>query len=125
MGVWLTFQAVTRASDAFFVVEATGERFVIRVRDAETIRLARENLEGKNQLFPMGDVMRGDGGFNQPWSWHLRPDSVRMVEVAIELCDGQPSYVEENLDAWLAEVGNYCPWGARVIAEGPDAGSQR
>ena len=36
-----------------------------------------------------------------------------MAELAIEVCDGQPSYVEKN----LGDFPTYCPWGARVIAE--------
>jgi hypothetical protein len=94
-----------------FLVSVAGETFVMRATGPETIRLARENLEGRNQRFPAGPLRRGDGGFNAPWTWHLDPDEVRMVEAAIELCDGQPSYVE----AHQADYPTYCPWGARVI----------
>ena len=97
--------------EAEFVVSAGDETFVMRVRDPETIRLAQENIERRNQRFPIGPLLRGDGGFNAPWSWHFDPAEVRMTELAIEVCDGRPSYVE----AHLADFPTYCPWGARVI----------
>ena len=96
---------------AEFVVSVADETFVMRVRDPETIRLALENIERRNQRFPIGPLRRGDGGFNAPWSWHFDPAEVRMTELAIEVCDGRPSYVE----AHLADFPTYCPWGARVI----------
>lgn len=59
-----------------------------------------------------GPLRRGDGGFNAPWTWHLDPAETRFVEVAIEICDGRPSYVE----AHQPDFPRYCPgaptwWG--------------
>jgi hypothetical protein len=99
-------------SYAEFVVSVEGETFVLRTVDAETRRIAEENLQGKNRLFPAGPVIAGDGGFNSPWSWHLDPVRTRFVEVAIEVCDGRPSDVENDRAAYT----QYCPWGARVVA---------
>lgn len=100
------------ASSADFVVSVAGETFVLRSTDPQTIRLALENLAGRNTLFPLGPLREGSGGFNAPWTWHLDPAATRMVEAAIELCDGRPSYVE----AHKADYPTYCPWGARVVA---------
>ncbi len=36
-----------------------------------------------------------------------------MAKMAMELCDGRPSYVETHLDAFLE--GYYCPWGAKLV----------
>ena len=96
-----------------FIVEVVGERFIVRLTDPETIRLAVDNLQGRNSRFPSGALRSGNGGFNGPWTWHLDPDSVRLVEAAIEVCDGRPSYVETH----QADYPTYCPWGGRVIAE--------
>jgi hypothetical protein len=109
-------ESPTEPQGQFFTVEVAGERFRMLVTDPETIRLARENYEGRNQRFPIGNIQRGSGGFNEPWSWSYIPDSIRMVEVAIEVCDGRPSYVNDHLDDYL-RVG-YCPWGARVVSLG-------
>ncbi len=99
--------------EADFVVSVNGEAFAMRVRDPDTIRQARENIERRNRMFPIGPLRSGDGGFNAPWSWHFDPDQVRMTEAAIEVCDGQPSYVE----AHVSDFPTYCPWAARVIRE--------
>jgi len=104
----------------YFLVDVNGECFVIYVTNPETIRLALENMERKNSLFPMGELSRGDGGFNKPWSWHLKPETARMVEVSIELCDGNPSFVESELDYWLKAVRSYCPWLGRITAASDD-----
>jgi len=98
---------------ADFVVSVDDESFVLRVHDAETIRLARENLEGRNHAFPIGPLRAGDGGFNAPWSWHFDPEEVRMTEAAVEVCDGRPSYVESH----PSDFATYCPWAARVVRE--------
>lgn len=96
---------------ADFVVDVAGERFVVRLTDADTIALADANLRGRNSMFPNGPLRNGDGGFNAPWSWHLDPAETRFVEVAIEVCDGRPSYVETH----RSDFPRYCPWGARVV----------
>lgn len=99
-------------SVAEFVVEVAGERFVVSTSDADTIQFAEDNRLGRNQRFPMGTLRAGNGGFNAPWTWHLDPASLRFVEVAAEVCDGRPSYVETH----QSEYATYCPWGAKVIS---------
>lgn len=94
-----------------FIVDVAGERFVVRLTDPEAIEAAKGNQQGRNQRFPMGTLRPGNGGFNSPWTWHLDPGSVRFVEVAIEVCDGRPSYVETHQQ----DFPTYCPWGAKVI----------
>jgi hypothetical protein len=101
---------------AEFLVGVGRETFVLRATDPETVSLAFDNFRGRNAMFPIGPLRRGDGGFNAPWSWHFDPDAVRMTEVAIEVCDGVPSYVEANLQDFLS---GYCPWSARVVAVAP------
>jgi hypothetical protein len=97
---------------ADFVVDVAGERFVFRTTDSETIRLANEHLQGGNRRFPSGPLLTGSGGFNDPWTWHLDPAQSRMVEAAIEVCDGTPSYVESH----KPDFPQYCPWSARIVA---------
>jgi hypothetical protein len=94
-----------------FVVEVAGERFVLRLTDADTIRAAEDNRLGRNSKFPLGPLRAGNGGFNAPWTWHFDPAETRFVDVAMELCDGRPSYVEQH----KPDYPSYCPWGARVV----------
>jgi hypothetical protein len=96
-----------------FVVAVENEQFVVRSSDPDTIAQLREIAAGRQNGFPIGPLRAGDGGFNAPWSWHFDPAEVRVAEMAIEVCDGRPSYVE----AHLQDFPSYCPWGARVVAE--------
>lgn len=109
-------ESPTEPGGEFFTVEVAGERFRMLVTDPETILLARQNFEGKNEKFPLGQIQRGDSGINQPWSWSYVPDSMQMVDLAMEVCDGRPSYVNQHI-AEYESVG-YCPWGARVVRLG-------
>ena len=98
---------------ADFVIDVDSERFVLRTTNPETIVQMRELLAGRRSGFPIGPLRRGNGGFNTPWSWHLDPEETRVTEIAIEVCDGRPTYVEGH----VAEFPSYCPWGARVLSE--------
>ena len=100
------------ADSAEFVLDVSGERFVLRLTDPATIRAAEDNRLGRNTQFPIGPLRAGNGGFNQPWSWHFDPAETRFADVAMEICDGRPSYVEEH----KPDYPSYCPWGARVVA---------
>ena len=66
---------------------------------------------------PLGSVIKGSISQDHGWSYHISPYDVEFGDVAIEVCDGTFQYVEENLERWMKEVGDFCPWGAseRVI----------
>ena len=102
----------------YFTVRVVDETFIILMMDPEAIQDAKARFEGKNSMFPIGTLVRGDGGFNSPWSWHLDPDTVSMTEVAIELCSGRPSDVEADVDYWIDTVRSFCPWSAEIIKVG-------
>jgi len=106
-------------SDALFEIlssATSGETFRIQVNDPSQIA-ALESLIGQgNRKIVSGALRRGHGGFNTPWSWHMAPDSIEVVDVTIELCDGRPSDVESDLDYWVDTVGRFCPWGTEVVA---------
>jgi hypothetical protein len=106
------------AMGKLFGIEVSGERFAVRATDHETISQLADNYSGLNNMHVTGKLARGDGGFNQPWGWHIEPATVRMAEVSIELCDGRPSMVQEGLEYWLRTVGTFCPWSSKVIEIG-------
>lgn len=111
------------AEDALFELNACrgsigsppeGEVFRVEVTTPGAIA-DFEGLIGKGNIKVItGEIARGNGGFNAPWSWHLLPATVEVVDLAIEVCDGCPSYVEGHLDDYLG-LGRYCPWGAEVV----------
>ncbi len=100
----------------YFRVQVANEQFTMLVTDPATIQQAIANFEGRNTMHPTGRILPGNGVYNEPWSWHFVPSTVRMADVSIEVCDGLPSYVNAHVDAFVA-VG-YCPWGARVVKVG-------
>jgi hypothetical protein len=104
---------------SFILQTANGDNFKVYATDPEAIQLLTDNYYGLNNMFVMGRLVIGNGGFNSPWSWHLDPDHVTMAEFAIELCDGTPSEVEHNLPYWLFQVETFCPWSSKVIEIGP------
>lgn len=94
----------------------SGETFRVRIHDADVIAEAERILESDEQRIISAPLRRGDGGFNAPWSWHFDPDSVEFADFTIELCDGCPHMVEEDLDYWIDTVGRYCPWSTELVA---------
>jgi len=97
-----------------FVIELQGERFRLRTSDPATASALDARRRSGTVGVVAGRLIRGDGGFNAPWSWHLDLRSIEVPEAAIELCDGRPSMVQSNLDYWVDTVGSFCPWSARV-----------
>lgn len=99
----------------------SGEEFRVFVRDpaaADALLRLHRGAAGVSRLFPNGRILAGPGArnHNAPFRWHLDPDQIEMVELAIELCDGRPSYVEAHADEYIDVVGRYCPWGARLTS---------
>lgn len=92
-----------------------GETFRVRIRDADIIAEAERILSSGEQRIISAPLRRGDGDFNAPWSWHLDPDSVEFADFTIELCDGCPHMVEDDLDYWIDTVGRYCPWSTELV----------
>lgn len=99
-----------------FEVEVTGEeRFYIALATEEQVELATQRMNDETIGVIHGVVLRGHGGFNEPYLWHLEPASVTFPDLAMELCDGRPEFVEEDLDYWVDTIGYYCPWGAQIV----------
>ncbi len=105
-------------------------QFVSAMTDRPSINKARECLtySQKHPSDPRcgwhigGKIGVGNGGFNlrgngSSWSWHLIPDTVRMVETSIELCDGVPNDVESAVPVTSFGDGSFCPWNSYIISE--------
>ena len=100
----------------YFVVDVVGERFTMLVTDRQAIQDALGNMDGLNNMHPIGVLDFGDDGFNQPWGWHYKPETVAMTAFSTEVCDAEPHFVQENLDYWVNTVKYYCPWAAKIIS---------
>lgn len=98
---------------ADFLVAVGSDQFVVRTTDPDTIAAFRAVVAGQRTGFPIGPLRAGDGDFNAPWTWHFDEDKVRLTEVAVEVCDGTPSFVETH----LSDFPTYCPWSAHILSE--------
>jgi hypothetical protein len=99
--------------------EAVGETFHVWVTNPDTIAQLLALQAGESTAsIPNGRILAGPGlgEHNAPWSWHLDPEDIDMADFSIELCDGAPSYVEENLSEYTDVIQRYCPWGAELKA---------
>jgi len=105
-----------QTSGMYFVVDVVGERFVMLVVDQQAIQDALDNMNGLNNMHPIGVIDFGNGGFNVPWDWHYIPETVTMTDISTEVCDAEPHFVQENLDYWVNTVKYYCPWSAKIIS---------
>ena len=96
--------------------DVVGEMYSIFVTNKSTIEqvFAVERGESKATI-PSGRLVRGSVFYNEPWTWHIDSEDIHMAEVTIELCDGIPSQVENNLNYWLQTVQRFCPWNARIV----------
>lgn len=96
------------------------DNFIAKTSDPAVIKRAEAQLalpRNKRNLHINGEIARGDDGYNTGWSWHFVPGTWSFAEVSIEVCDGQPAFVEKNLDYWIEDVGRFCPWSSIVLRE--------
>src|SRR5262245_21903973 len=105
------------ADTATFTVEVSGEQFKVKVQGEPAIVAMQGRLMTGQTGVISGKLVRGDGGFNNSWGWHMDPTTVTAPDLAIELCDGRPSMVQSDLNYWVDTVKQYCPWGAKVVAQ--------
>lgn len=99
---------------ARYAVDVLGETFVVGVTTPDQVQQMEARLASGEEGVISGELAAGDAGYNEPWSWHMIPSTVETPDVSIEVCDGRPSMVEEDLDYWLETVGRFCPWSATV-----------
>ncbi len=99
------------SAPAIVTFRVVNETFRVLLTTPEQIEAAQAARAGGRATIPMGRIVAGSQ-VNTPWSWHL--EDVKFVEVAIEVCDAVPSYVEQQGGPRFA-LGTYCPWMATVI----------
>ena len=98
--------------------DVSQERFQVFVKNAAAIERLFALRDGAAiGSIPNGRILRGAGAgdHNTPRAWHLDPDDIEIVDAAVEVCDGRPSYVDAHVDEYVDVIGRYCPWGARLV----------
>lgn len=91
------------------------ERFRIKLVDPDRIVEASSLIASGTQAPIVGTLARGDGGFNAPYNWHLLSGSVLFMKARRLETDTLPSEVEQDLETWLRDLGEYSPWAARIV----------
>jgi hypothetical protein len=96
----------------FEVAGYPDETYKIELATPELIQHVKQLMAGEEVArIPNGLVVRDDPGVNAPWSWHIDPSSLAFADVTTEVCDGLPSFVEND------EVTSpyFCPWETRIV----------
>lgn len=69
-----------------------------------------QHLNGKIAELPEGC------NWNKEWSWYFPANDWDLADLSIEVCDGNPQYVEDNLETYL-DIERFCPWSSFVLQE--------
>jgi hypothetical protein len=95
----------------------------VLVTDPATVAAACTFLAGGRDLaIPSGPIARGSL-VDASIPFHYIPDSVRIVDLAMEICDGRLMRTTAQLDEFFrgatGDVASprapFCPWGARPV----------
>lgn len=107
-----------------FAFDQLPDTLRVHVRDSATIAEAERRVAtGTGSRMPVGPIVRG-AGVDARYPFHYLPDSVRLLDLAMEICDGRPMRTPAQVtEFFLLSTGNanapratWCPWGAHPIA---------
>jgi hypothetical protein len=107
-----------------FAFQGRTDTMLVLMTDPATISAAEARVRtGRGPNIPIGPIARG-AGIDPRYPFHFIADSVRLAEVAIELCDAAPMRTVAEVDAFfLGSTGNpdaaratWCPWAAYPVA---------
>ena len=93
--------------------QVVDETYRIELATPALVAHAEALLAGEQvAAIPNGVVVRNDPGPNAPWSWHIDPATLDFADMTIEVCDGLPSYVEDE----IVTSDQFCPWSAKIVS---------
>jgi hypothetical protein len=96
----------------------------VLVTDSATIVAAEAFIRtGAGASLVSGRIVKGSG-WDVDYPFHFVAESVRLVDLAIEICDGAPMRTPQAVDEFFgwatgnanAQSAPWCPWGSRPIA---------
>jgi hypothetical protein len=94
--------------------------FVAATKSKTTIQRCDSMLQlppAQRRIIPIGDIKRGNRGYNAPYNWHYEESAWTVSPTAVELCDVWVPKVDSNLDYWVDSVGYICPWNVSLHEE--------
>src|SRR5690348_9783958 len=89
-------------AEAYFAFQClpASQEFVFKLTEDAKIEEARKILRGeqKDKIHVIGRLVKRPASYNPGWSYHMDPATISFFEMAIEVCDASPTYVEDHLD---------------------------
>ncbi len=96
--------------------EVVGERYNAFITNPATIEQTLAIKRGDIPMsIPNAKLVAGKVSYNTLWSWHTDPQDISFADFTVEIYDGLPSHVENNLEYWLNTVGRFAPWQAKIV----------
>ncbi len=113
-----TYSQTAPAQEAFFMFGSShsSDTFIFKLTDPARIQQARDIIANGTNKLVSGIIIKQPVYYNPPWSYHLDPKSIAFVDGAIELCDADMRYLENNL---IEAYTSWCPWATRDLREIP------
>ncbi|KAI8874363.1 hypothetical protein GQ42DRAFT_169566 [Ramicandelaber brevisporus] len=105
-----------------FQLPPSTDSFVFELTDPTLINRARSILNGTTEdtQHVYGKIVKYKQKYNEQWSFHLDPDTVKFFDMSTEVCDSSIEYLEMHLGeacgAFLPDC-NWCPWSSTLIKE--------
>ncbi len=109
-GVWAMFRMPPNAwrAEQYFRVSITSEHGIATAVDGWLGRTSAH--------FPYGTIVCEPAGWNCGWPFHYVPETVEVVEMSMEICDGSPPATVDECAATVAIWnGIFCPWSAEFV----------
>ncbi len=96
--------------------------FVFFVQDPAKAQEARAILSDPKatKRSVSGTIVRQPVWYNPGWSFHLDPASINFFQLAMEVCDANATWVEENLPTLGGDALPglfWCPWSPKLDRE--------
>ena len=107
-----------------FAWDARPDTMRIIINSAETVAAACQYIETQSgPNIPSGPIVKGAGIADTRVPFHFIADSVRLVDVGIEICDGALMKTAAEVNEYFqGATGNanspkapFCPWNARPV----------
>jgi hypothetical protein len=108
-----------------------GDSYVLPLEDPADIEHARALIAlgpAAGAPIAVAAIAAGADGVNRdlraagapPWSWHVTGFD-GFTDFTIEILDGWPSFVEQDVEGWIANTGGYVGfWSYTVVEELPE-----
>jgi hypothetical protein len=106
-----------------FAFQSRPDTIRVLITDAATIAAARQFIRtNQGAHIPIGTIEPG-AGVDSRYPFHFVPETVRLAELAMELCDGAPMKTSAAVTEFITGAGGenatratYCPWSAFPVA---------